>query len=234
MNVAVLDDEPEDVRLLAGYLERFQLEYDVPMQIHTFYAGIDFLEEYAGEYDIIFLDIKMPDSDGLTVAREIRRRDPAVAIIFVTIMAQYAIHGYEVNAIDFIVKPVGYFNFAEKLEKAIRFKQARDNKDILLMGEDGVVRLTASQLWYAEKDKNDLIYHTAVGEFQKRGSMKALKESLRGLPFAECTAGCLVNLNRVQRIWKDTVFLPGIELPLSRRMKKTFTQRYIEYIGGGL
>ena len=234
MNVAVLDDEPEDVRLLAGYLERFQSEYEVPMQIHTFYGSIDFLEEFAGEYDIIFLDIKMPDSDGLTVAREIRRRDPAVAIIFVTIMAQYAIQGYEVNAIDFMVKPVGYFNFAEKLEKAIRFNQARGNKDILLMGEDGVVRLTASQLLYAEKDKNDLIYHTTVGVFQKRGSMKALKESLQGLPFAECTSGCLVNLTRVQRIGKESVFLPDAELPLSRRMKKDFTQRYIEYIGGGL
>ena len=94
--------------------------------------------------------------------------------------------------------------------------------------------MTASQLWYVEKDRDDLVYHTAVGEFRKRGSVKSLKKSLEGLPFEECTAGCLVNLNRVQRIWKESVFLPDAELPLSRRMKKTFTQRYIEYIGGGL
>ena len=234
MNVAVLDDTPEDVLLLAGYLDRFQAEYGTLMQVRTFHASVDFLEEYQGEYDIIFLDIEMPGSDGLTVAHEIRSRDRTVAIIFVTNMAQYAIRGYEVNAIDFMVKPVGYFNFAQKLEKAIRFHQTRGRRNILLQGEDGVVRLTAAELWYVEKDKDDLIYHTAVGDFQKRGTMKALKESLQGLPFAECTAGCLVNLDRVQRIWKESVFLPGVELPLSRRMKKAFTQRYIEYIGGGL
>lgn len=84
------------------------------MQIHPYYASVDFLEEYDSTYDIVFLDIEMPGSDGLTTAREIRGKDDAVAIIFITNMAQYAIHGYEVNAIDFMVKPVGYFNFAQK------------------------------------------------------------------------------------------------------------------------
>lgn len=233
MNVAVLDDAPEDAQLLSEYLVRFQAEHNMSMDMKIFGASIDFLEEYHGEYDIIFLDIEMPGSDGLTVAHEIRSRDQAVAIIFVTNIAQYAIRGYEVNAVDFIVKPVGYFNFAVKLEKAIQFIQRQRTKDILLTGEDGVIRLSASQLWYVEKDRNDLVYHTAVGEFRVRGTMKSLKETLQGLPYEECTAGCLVNLNRVQRIWKESVFLPGVELPLSRRMKKRFTQRYIEHVRGG-
>ncbi len=121
MKVAVVDDVPRDAQLLVRYLQQFQGEQGISIQIVPFYSSIDFLEEYDGAYDIVFLDIEMPGSDGLTTAREIRNRDDAVAIIFITNMAQYAIRGYEVNAVDFMVKPVGYFNFSQKLAKAIRF-----------------------------------------------------------------------------------------------------------------
>lgn len=234
MNVAVVDDAPEDMQLLSGYLARFQAEHNVSMKVKTFCASFDFLEEYHGEYDIIFLDIEMPGSDGLTVAHEIRSRDQSVAIIFVTNMAQYAIRGYEVNAIDFMVKPVGYFNFSQKLEKSIQFIGRHTQRTVLLSGEEGVVRLSAADIWYVEKDRDYLIYHTGKGIFQKRGTMKAERETLQGLPFEECTAGCLVNLDMVQRIGKEHVYLKGVQLPLSRRMKKAFTQSYIDFAGGGL
>lgn len=234
MKVAVVDDEPRDVQLLVKYLDQFQTEHGTPMQIRTFYSSIDFLEEYNGTYDIIFLDIEMPGSDGLTTAQEIRGKDDTVAIIFITNMAQYAIRGYEVNAIDFMVKPVGYFNFAQKLDKAIRFLHRRSQRSVLLTGEDSVIRLTASDIWYVEKNQDNLFYHTKQGIFRKRGTMKAEKEFLRGLPFAECTVGCLVNLEAVQRIGREHVYLKEAQLPLSRRLKKEFTQRYIDFMGGGL
>lgn len=234
MNVAVVDDMPRDAQLLTGYLRQFQAEYGTSMQIQMFYSSIEFLETYDSQYDIVFLDIEMPGSDGLATAREIRGKDDAVAIIFITNMAQYAIHGYEVNAVDFMVKPVGYFNFSQKLEKAMRFLQKHTPRTVLLSGEGGVIRLPAADVWYVEKDHDHLIYHTKQGIFRKRGTMKAEKETLHGLPFEECTAGCLVNLNMVQRIGKEHVYLPEIQLPLSRRLKKAFTQSYIDFVGGGL
>lgn len=234
MKAAVVDDNPMDVRRLVNYLEQFQAEQGASIQIHPFSSSIDFLEEYDGSYDIVFLDIEMPGSDGLTTAREIRSRDDAVAIIFITNMGQYAIHGYEVNAIDFMIKPVSYFNFAQKLGKAIRFLSRRSQRTVLLQGEDGVIRLEASNIWYVEKERDNLIYHTREGDFRKRGTMKAEKELLRGLPFEECTVGCLVNLEAVQRIGREHVYLKEGQLPLSRRLKKEFTQSYIDYVGGGL
>lgn len=234
MKIAVVDDVPRDAQLLVQFLNQFQAEQGISLQIRPFYSSIDFLEEYDGTYDIVFLDIEMPGSDGLTTAREIRSRDDAVAIIFITNMAQYAIHGYEVNAIDFMIKPVGYFNFAQKLGKAMRFLQRRGQRTVLLTGEDGVIRLAASDIRYVEKDRDNLIYHTRQGMFRKRGTMKAEKELLQGLPFEECTVGCLVNLEAVQRIGKEHVYLKEEQLPLSRRMKKEFTQSYIDFAGGGL
>lgn len=78
-----------------------------------------------------------------------------------------------------------------------------------------------------------MIFHTERGEFRKRGTIKAEKEVFEGLPFEECTAGCLVDLERVEQIEGDHVYLDGPRLSLSRRMKKDFVQSYIDFIGGG-
>lgn len=233
MRIAVVDDSREDAQHIVTYLEQFQVEKNVFFQIKVFHASFDFLEEYHGEYDVIFLDIEMPGCNGMEVAKEIRTRDQAVGIIFVTSMAQYAIEGYEVNAIDFMVKPVRYFNFATKLEKALRFFQIHKQQDILIHGKHGVYRLAASEIIYIEKDRDYLVFQTQQDIFRERGSIKEIKKRLGELPFSECTSGCLVNLSYVKRIGKDSIFLmSGMELPLSRRLKKQFSEEYIHYMGG--
>ena len=83
-------------------------------------AGDVFLEKYAGDFDVLFFDVDMPGTDGLDTARRLRRMDSEVSIIFVTNMAQYAICGYEVEALDYLLKPLSYYDFALKFQKALR------------------------------------------------------------------------------------------------------------------
>lgn len=233
MRIAVVDDSIEDAQRIAGYLEQFQAEHNLNFQIKVFYASFDFLEEYHGNYDVIFLDIEMPGSDGLEAAREIRKRDRTVGIIFITSLAQYAIDGYEVQAIDFMVKPVGYYNFSVKLEKAFRFIESRREQDILITNKEGIVRIMVSEILYIEKDRDYLVIHTKDGCFRTRGSIKEIKDKIGMLPFSECTSGCLIHLDYVKRVGKESVVLTsGQELPLSRRQKKQFTQDYINFVGG--
>lgn len=233
MRIAVVDDSIEDAQRITGYLEQFQTEHNLNFQIKVFYASFDFLEEYHGNYDVIFLDIEMPGSDGLEAAREIRKRDRTVGIIFITSLAQYAIDGYEVQAIDFMVKPVGYYNFSVKLEKAFRFIESRREQDILITNKEGIVRIMVSEILYIEKDRDYLVIHTKDGCFRTRGSIKEIKDKIGMLPFSECTSGCLIHLDYVKRVGKESVVLTsGQELPLSRRQKKQFTQDYINFVGG--
>ena len=212
IRVGLVDDDQEHCELLRSYLARYEQEGGVRFRTEVFLDGLSFVEDYDGSLDIVFLDIEMPHMDGMTAARLIRERD----------------------ASHFMVKPVGYFNFARKLERAMGFLHRRAWRAILLADEDGVVRLSASDVWYVEKDRDHLVYHTEQGVFRKRGTMKAEREMFQGLPFEECTSGCLVNLDRVQRIGREHVDLNGVRLPLSRRMKREFTRSYIDYVGGGL
>lgn len=232
MRIAVVDDMAEDAKRLTAHIERFERERNVRFQTDVFHASFDFLEEYHNQYDVIFLDIEMPGSDGLEVAREIRRQDELAGIIFVTNMIQYAIRGYEVNAIDFMVKPVGYFNFACKLEIAMQFARRKSRQSLLLHDEQGLHRVAAAEILYIEKYKNYLIYHMSDRQFRERGTLQQAKEALGELPFSECTSGCLINLDYVECIGKETVLLEGRELPLSRRMRKQFTREYMDYMGG--
>lgn len=234
MRVAVLDDVQEDRELLEGYLARFQREKGIPMEVYAFSSGLDFVEDYDGNWDIRLLDIEMPGLDGMEAAQAIREKDETVGIIFITNMAQYAIRGYEVDAIDFMVKPVGYFNLAQKMVKALRYVQRHGEKQMLLHNEDGIVRVVASDIRYIVKEKNYVRYHTRQGVFTERASLQSVQEKLAGCPFSECSSGCLINLKYVDRIGADHVMLHEVRLPLSRRMKKRFTQDYIDFVGGVL
>ena len=171
IRVAIVEDEAEIREQLMGYVQRYTRQYGTAFEVKTFADGLEILEDYRPAYDLILLDIEMPGSDGLEVAREIRTKDEAVGIIFVTGMAKYAVEGYAVHAIDFIVKPVGYYNFAVKLEKAIQFFRKRQTKEILINGKDGIHRIAAAYVYYIEKSRDDLLFHTVQGDFQMRGSI---------------------------------------------------------------
>ena len=119
IRIALIEDESEAKDLFMTNLDRYSKEHGVEFTVAHFCNAMTFLESYKPVYDIVFMDIKMPDMNGLDAAHRLRQLDPSVILIFLTNLSQYAVRGYEVNALDFIVKPISYYVLVLKLERAL-------------------------------------------------------------------------------------------------------------------
>ena len=224
IRIGIVEDEKSQAVYLEKCLERFAQENQVSFQIDSYTDGMDLVEEYRPVYDILFLDIEMPLLDGMTAAERIRAKDPEVLMIFVTNLAQYAIRGYGVGALDYMLKPVTYPALALKLQKALRILAGRQSRSILIRYQDEIVKLPALAICYVEVRDHQLVYHTREREYREINTLRHAEESL-GEGFARCNQCYLVNLRHVTGIRQDCVMVGEEPLRISRNRKKEFIQR---------
>lgn len=198
-----------------------------------FRDGAEILNNYQPIYDIILFDIEMPKVNGMDAAEQIRNMDTEVVMMFITNMAQYAIRGYSVGALDFVMKPISYYTFSMRLTRAVKRVQKRGNEQILLNLPDRVKKLGVRQIFYVEVQNRMLHYYTDEGEFVLRGTMQGAEKMLAPYHFVRCNYWYAVNLMHVTEVRKDTVLVAGHELEISRRNKTAFLTALTEYMGGG-
>ena len=233
LKTAIVEDDESYREELSSYVKRYAAESGQDIQIFIYGDGSSILKEYEPKYDIILLDIEMPKINGMETARRIRAVDPGVVLVFITNMASYAIHGYEVGALDFITKPVTWFTFQLRFRRAVERAAMRKDEEILLAGRDGVEKIQVRDIYYVEVQNRMLYYHTKRGTIELRGTMKSAEETLFPHHFAKCNHGYIVNLAHVKRITKDTVIVGDRELEMSRRARAGFLDALTAYMGGG-
>ena len=108
LRCAIVEDSPRELEHLKECLARYSAERDIPLETTAFGDAASFLEHYRADYDIVFMDIELPGINGMEAAHRLREIDQQVILIFVTNMAQFAVKGYEVDALDYIIKPAQY------------------------------------------------------------------------------------------------------------------------------
>lgn len=232
LRIAVVDDEREQRTQLEDCLHRYERENGIEFGIVQFGDAQEFLRQDPGSFDVVLLDIQMPGLDGMTVARQLRARNQRLALIFVTNMAQFAIEGYAVDAMDFILKPVSYYRLAATLTKARSRLETETGVALVLHTKDGTYRLDSARVHYIEMLNHHTIFHTEDGVFDTTGSLKKLEEQLAGQSFARCNNGYLVNLRFVRGVEGSDVVVGGDRLLISRTRRKAFLQRLSEFFGG--
>ena len=232
IRVAIVEDEAEIREQLMGYVQRYTRQYGTAFEVKTFADGLEILEDYRPAYDLILLDIEMKHLDGMETARRIRELDPDVMLVFITNMAQYAIKGYAVGALDYVLKPVPYFAFSQQLQKVEAQLRRRTRHYLAVPVEGGLRRLDTSRIYYIESEGHRVHFYTEEGDFAAPGALKALEEKLADRPFARCNSGYLVNLAQVQAVQQNTVEVGPYELQVSRPKRKGFLAALTDYIGG--
>ena len=236
--VVVLEDQKEDSDRLTGFIRQFAKEHDRKIEVTIFRSGRDLLDGYKEGMDVLFMDIELlPGLNGMDTAQELRKRDAFVPIIFTTNMAQYALKGYEVDAIGFMVKPVHYYLLENYLTRAIarnRWMEEQKAGSIVTLGSGASLkRVATDDILYIVKDKNYIIYHMKDEEYRERGTMKDVLPRFEKTSLKQCQSGCLVNLRYVKKKEGNDVFMEDGEIfAVSLPFRKDFTQQLLDYLRG--
>ena len=234
MKVAIVDDELHIRHEFRRNLERYASENGVSFQIVEFADGDAIAADYSAVFDIILMDIEMPFVNGMTAAEEIRAVDEDVTIIFLTNAPQYAIKGYKVGALDYILKPVSYYAFSETIRRAIAKRQALSlREDFLTVHvKGGVRRIKIGSILYTEVIDHDLYFHTLDSVIQTRGTIREVESDLASYHFFKCNKGCLINLAYVEGYHGNVVKVRSEELQISRTRKKPLLEALNAYFDG--
>lgn len=230
IRIALVEDDPIYTRQLKDYLTRYEKSVGEKFVITCFSDGDEIAVGYRAEYDIILMDIEMGFMDGMTAAEEIRKLDTEVVIIFITNMPQYAIKGYAVDALDYVLKPISYYAFTQRIDRAISRMQRRSRRYLCVTGKNGTQKLEFSRICFVEVQGRRLVYHTLDGMVTAYGTMKDAEENLDRTMFFRCNKGYLVNLEQVDSIQEDAAIVSGEAVQISRSKKKAFLDALNNYI----
>lgn len=231
LKIAVVEDDINYAKQLVEYLHKYEKERGTELEVTQFSDGDKLVENYRPEFDMILLDIEMPLLDGMETARLVRLKDPEVVIIFITNMAQYAIQGYAVDALDYVLKPISYFAFSQRLDRAIRRMKKREARYLIIPTREGVRKMGISRIHYVESQGHSLLYHTDQGIITSTGTMRELEKELEPLHFFRGNKGYLINLEHVSGVREGCAVVAGEKLLLSRARKNVFLEALTNYVG---
>ncbi len=232
IRVAIVEDEARERVRIRECLDFLTERDGIAFDVKEFSGGTSFIGNYHAEYDIVFMDIEMPDMSGMEAARAMRAVDPSVILIFVTNMAQYAIAGYEVEALDFVLKPVNRYSFAIKVKRAVArtIKQADEYISVKTEGMTTLIRI--ADIRYLEMVNHHVVYHTADKNYSEYITLKEAARKIDRDYFVHCNRGYLVNLRYVKEVSGNMVTVGGDELIISRPQKKAFLTALSEFMRG--
>lgn len=235
IRIAIVEDEDIFAHQMEEYLLRYQQERNQCIRTTFFRDGDEIVERYSGDFDIIFMDIQMEFLDGMTAAELIRQMDPEVTLIFITNMTQYAIKGYSVGALDYVLKPITYFAFSQRLDKAISGLRKKEAHYIIISAAGHTRKLNTDHIYYIESQNHTLHFYTRNGDFSAPYTMQQMERELASdRTFFRCNKGCLINLEYVDSIRDNCAIVNHVALPISRGKKRALMAALTEYINGGL
>ena len=231
--IAICDDEQNQIDYMASIVASWSAHAGHNCEIRTFASAEAFLFEYEEDkaFDILLLDIEMKNMNGIELAKRIRKDHNRAEIIFITSHFEFVWEGYEVDALDFIVKPADQFSINYVLDKAINRLESTSSTLIAIKTSDGIVSLSSNDITYVEVFDHNLVYHTTKGVYDVRGRLSDVLKKLDPKRFIMCNRSFVVNLRYVQSACNDYLTIDGTKISVSKSHRKEIMQHFSNFLG---
>jgi DNA-binding LytR/AlgR family response regulator len=230
MKVAICDDNQIDIDYLSGLLLKWGEKSSTGISLRTFPSAESFLFQYEDEknYDLLFLDIEMEKMDGVTMARQVRKGNESVQIVFVTGYSDYIAEGYDVAALHYLMKPVKEDKLFEVLDRAA--SKIKENAACLTVEYSGeLVRIPFYEIKYMDVDKNYVTIHSKE-DYRIKATLGEMETKLPE-NFFRIGRSAIVNLNCIRRVTKtDAVLTDGSMIQLPRGSYDKLNRAIIKHV----
>lgn len=222
INIVICDDDPGCASLLREQLERLCREYEAEPRFRVFTDGLELAEKWPGGTDILFLDVEMPLMDGIEAGKEIRKLDAQVTILFTTLHEKYAVHGYEVNAYRYLLKPIEYEALRSALSGRLPMILSDKRQKLYVKCEEGVRCIAPAEILYVETVQSHHVrIHTRREALKASRNLNEIEQMLSDSRFFKCHTSYLVNLDFIERFDRFSVVMPGgAVIPVSKYRKR--------------
>ena len=235
ISVAMVEDHPETAKRLQAFVDRYAKEKKVDLRISHFSCSEDLFPTLSNNYGLILMDIQLTGMDGMSAAKKLREEGYGTPLIFITSLAQYAVHGYDVDALDFIVKPVSYYQFAMKMDKAYRKISRNLNVNLTISVDRSLCVISSSDLYYVETAHHDLLFHTIKQTYRSRGSLSNIEMQLSKAHYLRINTCYFINMEYISSLNGSSITMAnGDELFISRARRKDVLSTIAQFLGGSI
>lgn len=234
VNIAICDDNIEEIERIYSYVEKKLKELEIIFKISSFSEGQDLIDNMNSSkeiYDIIFLDIYMKFSNGIDIAKKIRTFDSESKIIFITSSKDHAIDSYDVRASYYILKPINEEKLSSAMKIAIESLN-KENKQIVIKNKKGNYRILYKDILYAESNARVVNIYLKFGEIISFYSkLEDFSQSLQDERFLKCHKSFLVNMDYILKIENNSIFIvDNITIPISSTNTSVIKEKYFNYL----
>lgn len=235
--LAICDDEAIHIDNICQYLVAYESETENKIVVECYSdakALVEGLRSGEKKFDMLFLDVDMPEMKGTDAAIAIREFDSDIVICFITSFENYAYQAFKVDAIGYLVKPVAYRDFKRMADKCtVQIQYARDTEEageryFCVKTERSETIITVQSIWYIEKKRNKCVFHLADREITSYDTLAKVYERLNPSQFYYTHQGYIVNFDCIQEVLPDRIYLPGnLEIPVSRKYYKGLREMHL-------
>ena len=231
MRIAICDDEKNIRELIANKVAKQYSDAEI-----IFFQSGEELLLVDESIDILFLDIQMSGRDGMETARELRKKDKSVILVFVTAVEEFVFQAFDVGAFNYIVKPIDDGKFSDVLHRAVdewssqNINEKEPEERYVLINNSGVhTKVILDEIVYAEVFNRKVVIHKLDGEIEYYGKMSDL-ESLAGDSFFRPHRSYLINFKYVEKYDATTIYLERGTVLMAKQNYPEFVKKYMKYI----